>query len=192
MNASRRTWSAALFALLLFPVLSWAQSLGYASNPEDVGFSRERLGRIADTINTDIAKGIIPGATLLIARDGKIAYYESFGWLDAQSKTPMPKEAIFRIYSMSKPITSVAAMILVEQGKLLLSDPFQKYIPAFANMKVAVQKPGTPEVDLVPQRALEAELLHRALQFVGSLRRILHRQMREAGITLGVFLYFRG
>jgi CubicO group peptidase (beta-lactamase class C family) len=150
MNASRRTWSAALFALLLFPVLSWAQSLGYASNPEDVGFSRERLGRIADTINTDIAKGIIPGATLLIARDGKIAYYESFGWLDAQSKTPMPKEAIFRIYSMSKPITSVAAMILVEQGKLLLSDPVQKYIPAFANMKVAVQKPGTPEVDLVP------------------------------------------
>jgi CubicO group peptidase (beta-lactamase class C family) len=94
MNASRRTWSAALFALLLFPVLSWAQSLSYVSNPEDVGFSRERLGRIADTINTDIAKGTIPGATLLIARDGKIAYYESFGWLDAQSKTPMPKAFI--------------------------------------------------------------------------------------------------
>jgi CubicO group peptidase (beta-lactamase class C family) len=154
MNASRRTWSVALFALLLFPVLSWAQSLGYASNPEDVGFSRERLGRIADTINTDIAKGIIPGATLLIARDAKIAYYESFGWLDAQSKTPMPKEAIFRIYSMSKPITSVAAMILVEQGKLFLSDPVQKYIPAFSEIKVAVQKPGAPEVDLVPAARL--------------------------------------
>jgi CubicO group peptidase (beta-lactamase class C family) len=141
----RRRFSRCCFC----PVWSWAQSLGYANKPEDVGFSRERLDRIADTINADIAKGIIPGATLLIARNGKIAYYESFGWLDARSKTPMPRDAIFRIYSMSKPITSVAAMILVEQGRLLLSDPVQKYIPAFAEMKVAVQKPGTPEVDLV-------------------------------------------
>jgi CubicO group peptidase (beta-lactamase class C family) len=150
MIGLRRTLSAALFALLFFPVLSWAQSLSDAGRPEDVGFSRERLDRIAETINTDVAKGIIPGATLLIARNGKIAYYESFGWLDPRSKTPMPKDAIFRIYSMSKPITSVAAMMLVEQGKLFLSDPVQKYIPAFAEMKVAVQKPGAPEVDLVP------------------------------------------
>jgi CubicO group peptidase (beta-lactamase class C family) len=150
MIVLRRTVSAAIFALLLCPVLGWAQSLSYATKPEDVGFSHERLDRIAETINADIAKGIIPGATLLIARNRKIAYYESFGWLDAQSKTPMPKNAIFRIYSMSKPITSVAAMILVEQGKLLLSDPVQKYIPAFTEMKVAAQKPGAPEIDLVP------------------------------------------
>jgi CubicO group peptidase (beta-lactamase class C family) len=70
--------------------------------------------------------------------------------LDAATKTPMPKNAIFRIYSMSKPITSVAAMILVEQGKLLLDDPVQKYIPAFADVKVALQKPGAPSADLVP------------------------------------------
>ena len=92
---------------------------------------------------------MIPGSTLLIVRNGKIAYFQSFGWLDAAAKTPMPKDAIFRIYSMSKPITSVAAMILVEQGKLLLSDPLQKYIPAFADMKVAVQRPDT-SVDLTP------------------------------------------
>jgi CubicO group peptidase (beta-lactamase class C family) len=73
MLALKRISLVALFALL-YPVLSWAQSLGYA-NPEDVGFSQERLDRIADTINTDIAKGIIPGGTLMIARDGKIAYY---------------------------------------------------------------------------------------------------------------------
>jgi len=148
MLALKRISLVALFALL-YPVLSWAQSLGYA-NPEDVGFSQERLDRIADTINTDIAKGIIPGGALLIARNGKIAYYKSFGWLDAAANTPMPKDAIFRIYSMSKPITSVAAMILVEHGKLFLSDPVQKYIPAFADMKVAVQGPNAPEVDLVP------------------------------------------
>src|SRR6516165_8042399 len=156
MPALKRTLLALLFALLLFPVLSHvfpvlshAQSLSYAK-PEDVGFSRERLDRIASTLNADIAKGTIPGAALLIVRNGKIAFHESFGWLDAATKTPTPKDAIFRIYSMSKPITSVAAMILVEQGRLFLSDPVQKYIPAFAEMKVAVQKPGTPNVDLVP------------------------------------------
>jgi CubicO group peptidase (beta-lactamase class C family) len=148
ISVTRAFW-AALFALLLVPVLSQAQSLGSA-DPEQLGFSRERLDRIATTINADIAKGVIPGGALLIARKGKIVYFESFGWLDAVAKTPMPKNAIFRIYSMSKPITSVAAMILVEQGKLLLSDPVQKYIPAFANMKVAVQMPGTPDIELVP------------------------------------------
>src|SRR5271166_4043563 len=113
MLALKRISLAVLFALLLFPDWSRAESLGY-TNPEDVGFSRERLDRIATTLNADIAKGVIPGATLLIARNGKIAYYKSFGWLDAAAKTPMPNDAIFRIYSMSKPITSVAAMILVE------------------------------------------------------------------------------
>ncbi len=149
MSATKRTLLAVLFVLLLFPALSRAQSLSYAK-PEDVGLSGERLDRIAGTLNADIAKGTIPGAALLIVRNGKIAFYESFGWLDPATKRPMPKEAIFRIYSMSKPITSVAAMILIEQGRLFLSDPIQKYIPAFADMKVAVQKPGAAGVDLVP------------------------------------------
>jgi CubicO group peptidase (beta-lactamase class C family) len=148
MLALKRTLAALLFALLLLPVLSRAQQLELAK-PEDVGFSRERLDRIAGTLNADVAKGIIPGAALLIVRNGRIAFYESFGWLDAATKTPMPKNAIFRIYSMSKPITSVAAMILVEQGKLLLGDPVQKYIAAFADVKVALQKPGAPSADLV-------------------------------------------
>ena len=149
MPALKRTLLALLFALLLCPALPRAQSLSYAK-PEDVGLSRERLDRIAGTLNADIAKGTIPGAALLIVRNGKIAFYESFGWLDPATKTPMPKDAIFRIYSMSKPITSVAAMILVEQGTLFLNDPVQKYIPAFADVKVAVQKPGAAGVDLVP------------------------------------------
>jgi CubicO group peptidase (beta-lactamase class C family) len=149
MLALKRTLAALLFALLFFPVLSRAQQLELAK-PEDVGFSRERLDRIAGTLNADIAKGTIPGAALLIVRNGRIAFYESFGCLDAATKTLMPKNAIFRIYSMSKPITSVAAMILVEQGKLFLNDPVQKYIPAFADMKVATQRPGAASVDLVP------------------------------------------
>src|SRR5690348_9126877 len=116
MNTVMRMLRSLFVVLLFVPVWSQAQSLSTAT-PEEVGFSRERLERIAYTINGEIAKGIIPGGTLLIARNGKIAYYKSFGWLDVAAKTPMPKEAIFRIYSMSKPIASVAAMILVEQGK---------------------------------------------------------------------------
>jgi CubicO group peptidase (beta-lactamase class C family) len=121
MLSVKRTLLAVLFVLFLVPNLGWAESLGYAK-PEDVGFSRERLDRIVSTLNDDVAKGVIPGATLLIMRDGKIAYYDSVGMLDPATRTPLPKDAIFRIYSMSKPITSVAAMILVEQGKLLLAD----------------------------------------------------------------------
>src|SRR6266436_9865797 len=118
MPVLKRTLLAVVFVLLLFPVLCRAQSLGLAK-PEDVGFSRERLDRIVSTLNADIAKGAIPGATLLIVRNGKIALYESFGWLDASIKTPMPKNAIFRIYSISKPITACAAMILVKHGRLI-------------------------------------------------------------------------
>ncbi len=149
MLGVKRALFAVLFVLVLFPGLGRAESLGYAK-PEDVGFSRERLDRIVSTLNDDVAKGVIPGATLLIVRNGKIAYYDSVGWLDPATKTPLAKDAIFRIYSMSKPITSVAAMILVEQGKLLLSDPVQKYIPAFAGLKVAVQKPDVEKIDLTP------------------------------------------
>jgi CubicO group peptidase (beta-lactamase class C family) len=148
MVAVKRALFAVLFALLLIPQLSRAESLGVAK-PEEVGFSRERLDRIVSTLNDDVAKGTIPGAALLIMRNGKIALYDAVGWLDPATKTPMPKDAIFRIYSMSKPITSVAAMMLVERGKLLLADPVQKYIPAFANVKVAVQKPDG-QVELAP------------------------------------------
>src|SRR6185295_13959934 len=122
--------------------------------PESVGLSSERLARITETLRADIAKGAIPGAVLLVSRHGKIAYFEALGSLDPDKKTPMTKDAIFRIYSMTKPITSVAVMMLVEQGKLALGDPLAKYIPAFKDVKVAVEKPdpagGKPTLDLVP------------------------------------------
>jgi len=85
-----------------------------AAKPAEVGLSAERLDRITDWLKADIAKGTIPGAVLLIARHGKVAYFESMGALDPETKAPMNKDSIFRIYSMSKPITSVAIMMLVE------------------------------------------------------------------------------
>jgi CubicO group peptidase (beta-lactamase class C family) len=120
------------------------------ARPEDEGFSSSRLGRIVTTLKDDVAKGTIPGATVVIVRDGKIVLFETVGFLDKAAGAPLPREAIFRLYSMSKPITSVAAMILVEQGRLNLLDPVSKYIPAFADVKVAVSTTGTEEVELVP------------------------------------------
>src|SRR5437667_786703 len=146
----------ALLAALLWlsPVaLVHAQTLS-SVKPEQVGLSSERLGRIVTTLRNDSQKGQIPGAILLVARQGRIALFESVGVLDPQSKAPMTKDAIFRIYSMSKPITSVAAMILVEEGKLALGDPVAKYIPKLGGFKVGVEKPAPsgskPTPELVP------------------------------------------
>lgn len=136
-----------------------------AATPESVGLSSERLGRLTEVLRSDIAKGTIPGAVLLISRHGKVAYFETLGNLDPQAKTPMGKDAIFRIYSMSKPITSVCAMMLFEQGKLALSDPVAKFIPDFKNVKVGEEKrdaDGKVTLDLVgPKRPMTIQDLMR-------------------------------
>jgi CubicO group peptidase (beta-lactamase class C family) len=145
----------ATFAFLVLVPLAWADGLPRAT-PEEVGLSSARLAALTEKLRTDIGQETIPGAVLLIARRGKIAYFKSLGQLDPQTNAPMSKDAIFRIYSMSKPITSVAAMILFEEGRLTLGDPVAKYLPQFAKPQVAVEKPnpagGPPSIDLVPAR----------------------------------------
>jgi CubicO group peptidase (beta-lactamase class C family) len=106
--------------------------------PEDLGFSSERLARIGPVIKGEIEKGQYPGAVMLVARKGKVVYFESVGQLDPASGEPMPKDAIFRLYSMTKAYTSVAAMILMEEGRLRLTDPVSRYLPALANREVSV------------------------------------------------------
>jgi CubicO group peptidase (beta-lactamase class C family) len=121
--------------------------------PEQAGFSAAGLVRIDSYIKNEIDQNKIPGAIMMIQRNGKTAYFKSFGVRDPASKEPMSPDTIFRIYSMSKPITTVAAMMLVEEGKLQLDDPLSKYIPAFADVKVGVERKGedgTMGLDLVP------------------------------------------
>ena len=108
------------------------------AKPEEVGLSAAALDRLSAALNDRIASGHIPGAVALVARHGKVAYHQSFGRLDPVSETPMGTEAIFRIYSMTKAIVSVAAMMLWEQGRLLLTDPISKFLPTFANTQVGV------------------------------------------------------
>ena len=118
--------------------VAWATALPSAP-PEHVGLSVERLARIGAALTAAIQRGQFPGAVALVARKGRIAYFESFGLLDQSSGAPMPKEAIFRIYSMTKPITSVAAMMLVEEGRLVLTDPVSKFLPPLAKLEVSVE-----------------------------------------------------
>lgn len=132
---------AALFSL---PLGLAAQELPRAK-PSEVGLSQERLEKIMVMLREDTAKGtIVPGATFLVARHGKVAFFDVAGVLDPATKAPMTRDAIFRIYSMSKPITTVTAMTLFEEGKIALQDPLSKYIPDFApgKLKVGVEKPG--------------------------------------------------
>ena len=105
--------------------------------PESVGISADRLKRIESVFNTGIAEGRIPGAVIGIARKGKLVFFKAFGMQNAAKNVPMSTDSIFRIYSMTKPLVSIGAMILHEEGKLYLSEPVEKYIPEFKNMKVA-------------------------------------------------------
>ncbi len=144
----------AVLALSYAPMVDAQAEQARVVAPQKLGFSPERLGRIATAINADIEKGRIPGAVVLVARKGQIAYFESFGWQDKAAGKKMHRDAIFRAYSMTKPWASVAAMILMEEGRIQLTDPVSRYLPTFKNLKVSVQRkdPGTGEVTttLVP------------------------------------------
>jgi CubicO group peptidase (beta-lactamase class C family) len=106
--------------------------------PEKLGFSPERLARIGPAIKGEIEKGQYPGAVILVARKGQVVYLESFGQRDPAGGKKMTNDAIFRLYSMTKPYTSVAVMMLMEEGRLRLSDPVSRFIPAFAKLEVSV------------------------------------------------------
>ena len=124
-----------------------AQSLPTAA-PEQVGLSPPRLATLSDTLRARTESGHIPGAVALIVRNDRLAYYETFGKRDPLAADAMQKDAIFRIYSMTKPIVSVATMMLWEEGKLLLSDPIAKFLPEFTTQNVMVETNGATR--LVP------------------------------------------
>jgi CubicO group peptidase (beta-lactamase class C family) len=134
--------SAVVLALVLSLVtaaLAAAADLSTAK-PEQVGLSAERLERITQVLRADVEKGRIPGAVVLVARKGRVAYLQPVGFRDKASGAPMTADAMFRIASMTKPIVTVAALSLYEEGRLLLSDPVSKYIPAFKDQKVGLER----------------------------------------------------
>jgi len=160
---------AAILAAFTLPLKAGAGAVG-TGKPEDVGMSSDRLARVKEAVQRQIDAGALPGAVTLVARRGKVVHFEAHGLNDVEAKKPMAKDAIFRLASMSKPITAVAVMMMIEEGKVRLSDPVSRFIPEFKQAMVAVPKPGAaapapggrgggrggppPEVDLVASRPI--------------------------------------
>ena len=130
-----RSLTAAL-AILLVPVLGAGP--GEATPPGSAGFSAGRLARIDTALQGYVERGEVAGVVGLLARHGRIAYHKSFGYRDQESQSPMSEDVIFRIASMTKPIASVAAMMLWEEGRFQLRDPVSKFLPEFSRMEVAL------------------------------------------------------
>ncbi len=143
MNTLNTRRAAAPATVLAFMLASAAGSAAPAAEPVlptvapgSVGLSAERLARIDAALDAEIAAGRKAGAVVLIARRGKIAYFKAYGEADSQTHQPMRTDNYFRLQSMTKPVTSVALLTLLEQGKFQLADPLEKYIPAFKNIRV--------------------------------------------------------
>jgi len=132
-----------LLGLCLF-VAAGLPLAGASAKPESVGLSEERLSRIHDALQRHIDAQDISGAVTLVARKGQIAWFHAQGSMDIEAKKPMQKDAIFRVFSMSKPVCGVAILMLLEEGKLRLSDPVSKFIPEFRGSKVAVVQDRLP------------------------------------------------
>lgn len=154
-----KRWPVAAIAACAF-LLSACQSLPPAggertANPDSVGLSPERLQKLTQRMRDGYEKGEYPGGVLMIGRHGKIAYAETFGMRDPAQQASMREDAIFRIASMTKPLASLAIMMLSEEGKLSIVDPVEKYLPELKDMKVAVVKPGAdgkPAITYEPQK----------------------------------------
>ena len=178
-----------------------AEDLVAIAHPEQIGFSPERLKRITEVYQGYVDRGELPGAVIVIARDDKLAYAEAIGFQDREKKTAMKKDAIFRMASMTKPIISVAAMTLVEEGKIDLLAPVANYLPEFKDVKVGVEETdpvsGKTRLRLdEPHRAMTVQDLMRhtsGLVYGQFGNRLVHDAYREAkvgdrGQTLAEFV----
>ena len=159
----------------------YAQSFEMVT-PEEAGFSDVRLERLSELLNSYSEQQRISGGVALVLRDGKAVFFESFGKRDVEADADMPKDAIFRIASQTKAIVSVGVLVLQEEGHLLISDPVSKYLPEFANTKVAVRYDdgGYDVVDSKRQITIRDLLMHTA--GIGYGWGVAADQWKEAGI----------
>jgi CubicO group peptidase (beta-lactamase class C family) len=143
-----------LLICIVCSLTALAQELPKLVRPEDAGFSSERLSRITQFFQSEVDKGAIPGAVLLVSRNGKVVYRQVIGYQDRESKIPMKPDTIFRIFSMTKPFATVAVMMLAEEGKIDVMATVARYLPEFKDVKVGVEKPdpatGKPTLTLEP------------------------------------------
>ena len=183
----QRKWLAILSGVVLALILAapaGAQRLAplAENSAEEVGVSEARLARIETALTKEVEQGKLPGAVVMVSRRGKIVYSGAFGFQDPIKKTPMRMGTIFRIYSMTKPLVSVAAMLLVEDGVIQLTDPVSKFLPAFNQLKVST---GAAEVPTERQMTVQDLLRHSAGLAYGELTRnaAVKDMLTKAGIA---------
>lgn len=155
--------------------------------PEALGLSSSALARAGDALRAEIARGRLPGAVALIARHGRVGWFEAFGRLRPDGDTPMSRDAIFRVYSMTKPIVSLAVMMLVEEGRLMLDDPLERHLPEFAALKVGRPDAAAPDgmrLEPLPRPVTLQDLLRHTsgmtYEFLGD--EPVHRAYQQAGL----------
>ena len=154
VTTTARVRRLALLLTVIVLVLSLAGGGGIVAaedlpraEPGEVGMSSERLGRIGAALQRSVDRQELPGAVTLVARHGKVVYLESVGYRDVESGTPMRNDTIFRIRSMTKPVTSLAVMMLFEEGRFLLTDPISRFLPEFSEMQVTLPLPEGVRAD---------------------------------------------
>jgi len=153
--------------------------------PEVVGFCPRRLERIAELMNRYVDEGIIAGVITVAARRGKIAHLQCFGMQDIQKRVPMREDALFRIYSMSKIVTSAAVLMLMEEGRFLLTEPVVRFLPEFGQLRVAVKGADGQEELVRPKRPVT---VHDLLTHTAGMTYELIHEAREDGWTLKKFV----
>jgi CubicO group peptidase (beta-lactamase class C family) len=190
-----KSWMRIAAALLGMSVLSAYSALGQSLSvaaPESVGMSSVKLDNIKKTLQAEVDKGHIPGAVVMINRKGKLVYSEAVGYQNKDANLPMKKDALFRIYSMTKPLAAVAAMILEEEGKIVLADPVSKYLPEFANVQVcnaSKNTEGKTVCALVPaEKPITVQDLLRHTSGIGYGETTKNPVIRAAYIEAGVYV----
>jgi CubicO group peptidase (beta-lactamase class C family) len=168
-----RGLAVSMFVLVMG--MAHAAPLPRAVKPEDVGLSSQRLQRLTEAFNGDVNSEKIPGAVVLVARRGKVAYFQTFGFQDRAAGTTMKPDAIFRLASLTKPVTMVAALMLAEEGKLQLMDPVAAYLPQLQNLQVGIEVQGGNG-----ERRLALEPARRAVTVQDLMR-------HTSGMTYGIF-----
>jgi CubicO group peptidase (beta-lactamase class C family) len=181
-----RLRSPAAAWLLIFALLSivpvYARDAGLSKGtPEDVGMSSQRLAKITEAFSKEIEDKKLPGAVIIAARQGKIVYSQAFGQQSPNAPAPMQENSIFRIYSMTKPLMSTGLMLLVEDGKVELTDPVSKFLPAFKDVKVS-----TPDGDVAAQRPMTIHDLLRHTAGLADAEITKNQKVKDALFEAGV------
>jgi CubicO group peptidase (beta-lactamase class C family) len=181
-------WKVFLLAAAAFGSMTLAAADLPTATPESVGMSAARLSRLDAAVQADITAGRLPGVVVAVARRGKVVYQKAFGVANLATREPMRTDALFRLYSMTKPIASVGLLTLYEQGKFRLTDPLDRYLPQFANVKVykGADASGSPILAVPSRKPTIQDAFRHTLGLASGLGQSpVDALYRQAGISMG-------